>query len=322
MLYCIPQHRRLVFFVELWVVVFFLLTDHICEVAEVPPPLEWDWFAKSSPLTSLYAEVHVLIWKLQSSKREQTLGCRWFFSSQRVPYKLLQLLQQQEFTRPSGKMRRPGTDLWKAKVSFTTLCLGTRTEFVFGRIQMQLRAFNSLSCHGSAFSHPSPGRTKCWGRAKSMLPKYITLFRTEGVKHTDRWEHFQKHSGPQPSEGPDIMHRLPSTSLQPQSKLCTRPRQMKRSLRCTTIAMHILSLIFLHFRAPLPVLCFASLLLSHLTQHWQLLFLPSTNLCKTTQPEARQILPGCREKQKSKDDDKLSTSFLTVAEWLYFTWVN
>lgn len=83
-----------------------------------------------------------------------------------------------------------------------------------------------------------------------------------------------------------------------------------------------LSLIFPHFRAPLPLLCFASLLLSHLSQYWQLLPPPSTDLCKTTQPEARHILPGCRETQNSKDDDKLSASVLTVAEWLYFTCVN
>ena len=83
-----------------------------------------------------------------------------------------------------------------------------------------------------------------------------------------------------------------------------------------------LSLIFPHFRAPLPLLCFASLLLSHLSQYWQLLPPPSTDLCKTTQPESRHILPGCRETQNSKDDDKLSASVLTVAEWLYFTCVN
>lgn len=32
------------------------------------------------------------------------------------------------------------------------------------------------------------------------------------------------------------------------------------------------------------------------------------------QPEARQLLPGCRENQEGKDDDELSTSYGLLLE--------
>lgn len=152
-----------------------------------------------------------------------------------------------------------------------------------------------------------------------MLLKYVTSFRAEGVKHTDRWGHFQKHPG-----ASTIRMLRHNAHLCRHRANCVQGQDRWKDPCTAQLSQRevFLSLIFPHFRAPLPLLCFASLLLSHLSQYWQLLPPPSTDLCKTTQPEARHILPGCRETQNSKDDDKLSASVLTVAEWLYFTCVN
>lgn len=84
-----------------------------------------------------------------------------------------------------------------------------------------------------------------------MLPKYVTLFRAEGVKHTDRWGHFQKHPG-----ASTIRMLRHNAHLCRHRANCVQGQDRWKDPCTAQLSQHevFLSLIFPHFRAPLPLL--------------------------------------------------------------------